>query len=182
MQQLQPVPPQYSPRTFQNIEERLRRLERAAGGGPPWVQFDPFTTAAWNLGDGGYYGAAYRATPLAGVGQVIDLNIDIKMGSGPTGPGGQAYLDLPTAAIPFDQAWNQRLMIPASFRYQYASGAYELGVFEITEFNTGEFLYPVPSTSPATVRYTAVSASVSTLWFKTSNHIHVAGSYIRRVG
>lgn len=31
---LQPVPSQYSPRTFQNIEERLRRLERKPDGTP----------------------------------------------------------------------------------------------------------------------------------------------------
>ena len=182
MQQLQPVPYQYSPRTFQNIEERLRRLERADGAGPPWVQFDPFATVAWNLGDGGYYGAAYRATTLAGVGQVIELNIDIKMGDNPTGPGGQAKLDLPPEVVAYDQAWNQRLLIPASFRYQYAAGTYEMGALEISELDHGNFLYTVPSASPATVQYVAVSASVSTLWFKDSNHIHVAGSYIRRVG
>ena len=182
MQQLQPVPYQYSPRTFQNIEERLRRLERADGGGPSWVQFDPFATSNWNLGTGGYYGAAYRATTLGGVGQVIDLNIDIKMGVGPTGPSGHAYLDLPTAAVFFDQAENQQLLIPASFRYQYDSGAYEMGGFEITEFDYGKFFYQLPVASPATVEYTAINANMSTKWFKTSNHIHVAGSYIRRVG
>ena len=177
-----PAAPQTLLDRVAEFERRISALERLNGGGSssaPWVTFDPFITAAWNLGTGGYYAAAYRATPVTGEGHLIDLNIDIKMGSLPTGPAGQAFLDLPTEAVPIDQAWNQRLMIPASFRYQYASGAYEYGVFEITEFNTGEFLYPVDSAAPATVRYTAVSASVSTLWFKTSNHIHVAGSYFR---
>jgi hypothetical protein len=73
---LQPVPPQYTPRTFQNIEERLRRLER--GGSGRWVSFDPLLPG-FTAGTGAVTAAAYKRE-----GTHVSLSIRCEFGSGAT--------------------------------------------------------------------------------------------------
>lgn len=78
---LQPVPYQYSPRTFQNIEERLRRLERRGAGA--WTDFQP-VLPGFTLGTGGVARGAYRL----GSG-VAEVTIRARFGPGATTTSGQ---------------------------------------------------------------------------------------------
>lgn len=105
---LQPVPYQYSPRTFTDIEERLRRLERE--GSNAFTQFDPLLPG-FSVGSDGAAFAAYR---LDGI--TAELVYRLRFGSSgitpTTGQDSRWCLQVPDVVIPSVPSWDLNMHIP----------------------------------------------------------------------